>query len=157
MRHGLALAFLAASVAACTGNSGTTGTTGTTGSDSPRVSGDRPPITVTGCVQRGTPAGTYVLRTTPEDERAAREQRPDEGERPMGTGGSSPGGRDVAVTAPGGTYRLIPGNQENDLGRYEGRQVQVTGEIANPDMAAQNVAGQFLRVRSVETVAGSCQ
>lgn len=168
MRHTFAVAVLAAAAAACTGNTGTTGTTGTTGSDSPRASAGEE-ITVSGCVQGGSPAGTYVLQGTA-------------GSDPSPTFRLIPGGQQVDLgdylnqqvritgeIANGHSDRMEQDETpetareqsrgEGDVGRgVASRPNQGSGGgRVQPDTAAQNVAGRFLRVRSIQKVADGCK
>lgn len=99
---------------------GSPGTTGTSGSASATM-------TLTGCVQAGDPAGSYVLIPTRGGDRAGTS-----GTGETGTGGSESreSGRDQSTT--GAPYRLIPtGNV--DFGEQVGKEVTVTGEIARSD------------------------
>jgi hypothetical protein len=98
------------------------GGVGTSGSNAPSMS-------LTGCVQEGTPAGTYVLKTI----------GPPEGPRSgtAGTsGGQSAGGSQSTPLGAGGSrnagqsYRLIASGNL-DLGQNLGKEVKVTGQLAN--------------------------
>ncbi|HSK08819.1 MAG TPA: hypothetical protein VK911_04540 [Vicinamibacterales bacterium] len=129
------LAMLAAgSLAACTGD------TGMVGDEASQRTGTEQAVTLTGCVEGGSPAGTFVLRSTGGGDVASGEGAAprggeatgtsgEAGSASGGTGGTSAGGRDAAMRTPHGTYRLIPAG--NDLGRYLGKEVRLTGEIAN--------------------------
>lgn len=102
----------------------TEGTTGTSGAAN--VAGGQA-MTLRGCVEAGSPPGTYVLRTTGSGE----------GERggTAGTSGSGGGsGANVSGTRreqpEGVPFRLIAtGNL--DIGKNLGKEVTVSGELAN--------------------------
>ncbi|RPJ63989.1 MAG: hypothetical protein EHM24_23635 [Acidobacteria bacterium] len=124
-----------AALTACSGGSGV----GNEGRELSSEADRSKSMTMTGCLQAGDPAGTYVLRTTSESagDRARRDDRGlGSGEEAIGTGGSggtggsSAGGRDAMMSTPAGTFRLIPGAGEN-LGQYLGQQVRVKGQIAD--------------------------
>jgi hypothetical protein len=88
-------------------------------------------MTLTGCVQDGTPAGTYVLKSAP----SARDTQ--------GTSGRKSGGQDVngVMTEQGeATYRLIPtGNL--DFGQNVGKEVSATGQLASQVQDNNGAAG----------------
>lgn len=113
-----ALAISALALGCGHGNSGTQGAAGTSGSTD--VSGGRT-MTLRGCVEAGSPGGTYVLRPTAS-------------EGAKGTSGSSGSGAGSDVNGinqqNNQTYRLIAtGNL--DIGQNIGKEVSVTGELAN--------------------------
>jgi hypothetical protein len=130
------------------------GATGTSGSAN--VSGGRA-LTLRGCVQHGIPAGTYVLKTS-----AA---APGTATAAKGTSGSAQ------------LYHLIA-TGHLDLGQNVGKEVSVTGEIANhahdntvgttgpvggqdpndrSGGADVNAGATFFRVTSMNKVADSCR
>ena len=124
-----------AAVTACSGGSGV----GNEGREMSSNADNNQTMTITGCLQAGDPAGTFVLRSSGEGA-ADQAQRDDRGlgtgEEAIGTsgsggtGGSSAGGRDATMGTPAGTFRLIAGAGEN-LGQYVGQQVRVKGQVAN--------------------------
>ena len=113
-------------LAACGGGSGV-------GNEGAALSSDadkNPTMTITGCLQAGDPAGTFVLRSIDAGPRDLARREGEGAVGTGGTGGASAGGRDATMATPRGTYRLIAGAGE-DLGRYLGQQVSVKGQIAN--------------------------
>lgn len=149
----VALSLAAAGCGGVTDKAGETrGTAGTSGA------GDAAPsMTVRGCVVEGTPAGTYMLRTTEWGEEG----------QVAGTSGANAPSHDPKVSPE---YRLIAtGNL--DLGRHLGEEVELKGEVADqvqdgrneigtsgatPDDDAPPRRAEFFRVTEVEKIAESC-
>ncbi len=98
------------------GEVGDVGVRGTAGTSGP---GTVAAMTIQGCVVEGTPAGTYMLRTTDSEFGEPGEM--------AGTSGSNPPSHLPEIKPE---YRLIAtGNL--DLGRHLGKEVAVTGEVAD--------------------------
>jgi hypothetical protein len=148
------------------------------------ASAERQPITLTGCVQRGTAPGTFILASTatagvtggggearrelPRDVNGQERSAPDK---------STDTSR--AQLASASSYRLMP-SANDDLGQYENKRVSVRGRLAaetpvgtsgttpaeghTVDSSATNatVAGSAPQLRgfqvvSVDVVADSCE
>lgn len=122
-RHTLLIGAMAAAVmtSGCGRGNDDAGTRGAAGTSGTNVAGGAA-MTLRGCVEAGSPAGTYILRTSGlGDERG-------------GAAGTSGANRpDVSGTVPdqegGQIYRLIAtGNL--DIGLNLGKEVAITGELA---------------------------
>lgn len=111
---------ISAMAAGCGSNRGQESTVGTSGTNGGHA------MTLRGCVEPGSPAGTYVLRTSAS---------PKAGGDTAGTGGSRErSGANVNGAFENqreGFYRLIAtGNL--DIGQNVHKEVTVTGEVARP-------------------------
>lgn len=119
----LAITAVAAGCGGSNRNGGTQGASGTSGSAD--VNAGRT-MTLRGCVEPSSPGGTYLLRTIGSAEGTG-------GTAGTSGGTQSSGGADVNGTKldqNGATYRLIAtGNL--DIGQNLGKEVSVSGEIAN--------------------------
>lgn len=173
----LAVSALAVGCGSSGKNGGTEGAAGTSGSSG--AAGGQTMI-LTGCVQEGMPAGTYVLKTSTDEGTAGTSGTGKEGAQSSSS--QAAGGHDErGATIVSRTYRLIAtGNL--DLGQNLGKEVSVTGQpatqaqdntgaagtsgSANDDRTARRdtrgegasdqVASQFFRVTSMSKLADQC-
>jgi hypothetical protein len=158
----LAVSALAIGCGGGNRNGGTQGAAGTSGAVD--VNGGKT-MTLRGCVQYGSPSGTFVLQTSGGLQGTAGGTAGN-GSR-QGAGETDVNGMRSGRAREGvGTYRLIAtGNL--DLGQNVGKEVTLTGEVAtpvqeNPGTTGTSGAGQgsnngtFFRVTSMTKLADGC-
>ena len=109
-------------------------------------------VNLTGCVERGTIPGSFVLTHV-----STAGNIPGGTEGTTGTSGSVSGGNNSAATsgagAAGDTYTVTSGDG-TDLGQYVGKRVTVTGRFAAPPNGSGTAAGTSGTTASPGTTAG---